>query len=117
MRIYCPFKPKKPYRKVIEELSKRAEVEIIFARKIDREKIKEKIALLDPGGEEITQQTIEKIVKEGASFVVGGPDGIDMEADYRLSLGKYILNHQITLIVLLDLLFRAKNRNHPYCRH
>jgi 23S rRNA (pseudouridine1915-N3)-methyltransferase len=40
-------------------------------------------------------------------FVIGGPKGIDMEADERLSLGPMTLPHQLARVVLLEQLFRA----------
>jgi 23S rRNA (pseudouridine1915-N3)-methyltransferase len=40
-------------------------------------------------------------------FVIGGPKGIDMEADERLSLGSMTLPHQLARVVLLEQLYRA----------
>ena len=40
-------------------------------------------------------------------FVVGGPKGIDLEADERLSLGPMTLPHQLARVVLLEQLYRA----------
>jgi 23S rRNA (pseudouridine1915-N3)-methyltransferase len=40
-------------------------------------------------------------------FVVGGPKGIDLEADERLSLGPMTLQHQLARVVLLEQLYRA----------
>jgi 23S rRNA (pseudouridine1915-N3)-methyltransferase len=40
-------------------------------------------------------------------FVIGGPKGIDLEADERLSLGPMTLPHQLARVVLLEQLFRA----------
>jgi 23S rRNA (pseudouridine1915-N3)-methyltransferase len=40
-------------------------------------------------------------------FVIGGPKGIDMEADERLSLGPMTLPHQLARVVLLEQLYRA----------
>jgi 23S rRNA (pseudouridine1915-N3)-methyltransferase len=40
-------------------------------------------------------------------FAVGGPRGLDMTADHRLSLGSITLPHQLARVVLLEQLFRA----------
>ena len=40
-------------------------------------------------------------------FVVGGPKGIELEADERLSLGPMTLPHQLARVVLLEQLYRA----------
>jgi 23S rRNA (pseudouridine1915-N3)-methyltransferase len=40
-------------------------------------------------------------------FVVGGPKGLDLEADMRLSLGPLTLPHQLARVVLLEQLYRA----------
>ena len=41
------------------------------------------------------------------TFVIGGPKGLDLQADLRLSLGPMTLPHQLARIVLLEQLFRA----------
>jgi 23S rRNA (pseudouridine1915-N3)-methyltransferase len=40
-------------------------------------------------------------------FVIGGPKGIDIETDERLSLGPMTLPHQLARVVLLEQLYRA----------
>jgi 23S rRNA (pseudouridine1915-N3)-methyltransferase len=40
-------------------------------------------------------------------FVIGGPKGIDLDADERLSLGPMTLPHQLARVVLLEQLYRA----------
>ena len=40
-------------------------------------------------------------------FIVGGPTGLELEADMRLSLGPMTLPHQLARVVLLEQLFRA----------
>jgi 23S rRNA (pseudouridine1915-N3)-methyltransferase len=40
-------------------------------------------------------------------FVIGGPRGLDIEADERLSLGPMTLPHQLARVVLLEQLYRA----------
>ena len=41
------------------------------------------------------------------TFVIGGPKGLDLSADMRLSLGPMTLPHQLARIVLLEQLYRA----------
>jgi 23S rRNA (pseudouridine1915-N3)-methyltransferase len=40
-------------------------------------------------------------------FVVGGPKGLDLQADMRLSLGPMTLPHQLARVVLLEQIYRA----------
>jgi 23S rRNA (pseudouridine1915-N3)-methyltransferase len=40
-------------------------------------------------------------------FVIGGPRGLELEADTRLSLGPMTLPHQLAGVVLLEQLYRA----------
>jgi 23S rRNA (pseudouridine1915-N3)-methyltransferase len=40
-------------------------------------------------------------------FVIGGPKGLDLEVDMRLSLGSMTLPHQLARVVLLEQLYRA----------
>jgi 23S rRNA (pseudouridine1915-N3)-methyltransferase len=40
-------------------------------------------------------------------FVVGGPRGLELEADMRLSLGPMTLPHQLARVVLLEQLYRG----------
>jgi 23S rRNA (pseudouridine1915-N3)-methyltransferase len=40
-------------------------------------------------------------------FVIGGPKGLDVPADMRLSLGPMTLPHQLARVVLLEQLYRA----------
>jgi 23S rRNA (pseudouridine1915-N3)-methyltransferase len=40
-------------------------------------------------------------------FVIGGPKGLDLQADMRLSLGPLTLPHQLARVVLLEQLYRA----------
>jgi 23S rRNA (pseudouridine1915-N3)-methyltransferase len=40
-------------------------------------------------------------------FVVGGPHGLELEADMRLSLGPMTLPHQLARVVLLEQLYRG----------
>ena len=40
-------------------------------------------------------------------FVVGGPRGLDLRADMRLSFGPMTLPHQLARVVLLEQIYRA----------
>ena len=40
-------------------------------------------------------------------FVIGGPKGLELEADERMSLGPMTLPHQLARVVLLEQLYRA----------
>jgi 23S rRNA (pseudouridine1915-N3)-methyltransferase len=40
-------------------------------------------------------------------FVVGGPKGLELRADMRLSLGPMTLPHQLARVVLLEQIYRA----------
>jgi 23S rRNA (pseudouridine1915-N3)-methyltransferase len=40
-------------------------------------------------------------------FVIGGPKGLELEADMRLSLGPMTLPHQLARVVLLEQIYRA----------
>jgi 23S rRNA (pseudouridine1915-N3)-methyltransferase len=40
-------------------------------------------------------------------FVVGGPKGLELHADARLSLGPMTLPHQLARVVLLEQIYRA----------
>jgi 23S rRNA (pseudouridine1915-N3)-methyltransferase len=41
------------------------------------------------------------------TFVIGGPKGLELKADMRLSLGPMTLPHQLARVVLLEQLYRA----------
>jgi 23S rRNA (pseudouridine1915-N3)-methyltransferase len=40
-------------------------------------------------------------------FVIGGPKGLELDVDMRLSLGSMTLPHQLSRVVLLEQLYRA----------
>ena len=52
---------------------------------------------------------LEERRREGRdlSFVIGGPKGLELQADHRLSLGPMTLPHQLARVVLLEQIFRA----------
>ncbi|MBR9689662.1 MAG: 23S rRNA (pseudouridine(1915)-N(3))-methyltransferase RlmH [Candidatus Altiarchaeota archaeon] len=110
--IICPSKPKEPYKAVILELSNRAREEVVFTKRFDEKNV----LVLSEEGEPLTVDLLRALISKNPVFVVGGPDGTEVTGR-KLSLGPYTLNHQIAIIVLLELMFRAKNPNHPYNKH
>ena len=40
-------------------------------------------------------------------FVIGGPKGLELQADMRLSLGPMTLPHQLARVMLLEQIYRA----------
>jgi 23S rRNA (pseudouridine1915-N3)-methyltransferase len=40
-------------------------------------------------------------------FIIGGPTGLELEADVRISLGPMTLPHQLARIVLLEQIYRG----------
>jgi 23S rRNA (pseudouridine1915-N3)-methyltransferase len=69
--------------------------------------------LLSSEGDTFTSEQfaawLEERRREGRdlSFVIGGPKGLDLQADHRLSLGPMTLPHQLARVVLLEQIFRA----------
>jgi 23S rRNA (pseudouridine1915-N3)-methyltransferase len=69
--------------------------------------------LLSGDGKELTSEEFSEWLEErrrngrDLCFVIGGPKGIDLDADERLSLGPMTLPHQLARVVLLEQLYRA----------
>jgi 23S rRNA (pseudouridine1915-N3)-methyltransferase len=69
--------------------------------------------LLASNGREMTSEQfsewLEQRRRDGRDvcFVIGGPKGLELEADMRLSLGPMTLPHQLARVVLLEQLYRA----------
>ena len=69
--------------------------------------------LLASDGKSLTSEEFSEWLEErrrngrDLCFVIGGPKGIDLEADERLSLGPMTLPHQLARVVLLEQLYRA----------
>jgi 23S rRNA (pseudouridine1915-N3)-methyltransferase len=55
--------------------------------------------------------TVRELDAREVSFVIGGPDGLPQEirdsADYRWSLSRLTLPHDLAMVVTLEALFRA----------
>jgi 23S rRNA (pseudouridine1915-N3)-methyltransferase len=75
------------------------------------------------GSERFRERVVRWREQNGATFVVGGPDGLDPapfpRAAETLSLGPMTLPHELALVVLLEQLYRAlaAESGHPYARH
>lgn len=77
-------------------------------------------------GEELSSPRLANLLKERelasreVSFIVGGPEGLPTEViknlDYRWSLGKLTLPHDLAMVVTLEALYRAStiNAGQPY---
>jgi 23S rRNA (pseudouridine1915-N3)-methyltransferase len=69
--------------------------------------------LLSSDGERLDSERLsgwlEEHRREGRDlcFVIGGPKGLELQADMRLSLGPMTLPHQLARVVLLEQIFRA----------
>jgi 23S rRNA (pseudouridine1915-N3)-methyltransferase len=69
--------------------------------------------LLASDGKSLTSEEFSEWLEErrrngrDLCFVIGGPKGLDLEADERLSLGPMTLPHQLARVVLLEQLYRA----------
>ena len=84
---------------------------------------------MDERGDQVTSKDLAaKIARweldrvKGVAFLIGGADGhteeLRKKADWRWSLSKLTLQHELTLIVLLEQLYRARsiNAGSPYHR-
>jgi 23S rRNA (pseudouridine1915-N3)-methyltransferase len=77
-------------------------------------------------GQQLSSPELAKFLENAAlktkaiSFLIGGPEGLSGEvinkADFKWSLGKLTLPHDLAMIVTLEALYRAStiNSNTPY---
>jgi 23S rRNA (pseudouridine1915-N3)-methyltransferase len=114
-RLRPPFQDDvEHYRKM---LAGHAKVDIVEVR--GDEKLPPRIpdraltVLLASDGRELTSEQFSDWLEErrrngrDVCFVIGGPKGLELDADMRLSLGPMTLPHQLARVVLLEQLFRA----------
>jgi 23S rRNA (pseudouridine1915-N3)-methyltransferase len=110
-----------PYQDDVEHYRKmlagHAKVDLVEVR--EDEKVPPRIpdraltVLLASDGQVLTSEEFSDWLEErrrdgrDVCFVIGGPKGLDLEADVRLSLGAMTLPHQLARVVLLEQLYRA----------
>lgn len=110
-----------PYQDDVEHYRKllagRARVELIEVR--EDEKVPPRIperaftVLLASDGRMLDSVEFSKWLEERRQngrdlcFVIGGPKGLELDVDMRLSLGTMTLPHQLSRVVLLEQLYRA----------
>jgi 23S rRNA (pseudouridine1915-N3)-methyltransferase len=91
----------------------------VVARRIPKRAF---VSLLALGGETFDSEAFARWLEErrmsgrDLCFVVGGPAGLELPSDHRLSFGSLTLPHQLAQVVLLEQLFRAHKilANEPY---
>lgn len=98
-------------------LARHARVELVEVRDDEqaRRRIPERsfVSLLDIGGRQYDSVAFSRFIEERRQrgrdlcFVVGGPYGLELDADHRLSFGPMTLPHQLARVVLLEQLYRA----------
>jgi 23S rRNA (pseudouridine1915-N3)-methyltransferase len=110
-----------PYQDDVEHYRKliggHARVELIEVR--EDEKVAPRVperahkVLLTSDGTEMDSVEFSRWLEErrrdgrDVCFLIGGPRGLELEADSRLSLGRMTLPHQLARVVLLEQLYRA----------
>jgi 23S rRNA (pseudouridine1915-N3)-methyltransferase len=112
------------YQRLLARHARVQQIEVREDEQVER-RIPERayVSLLDAGGKAYTSEDFARWLEErrqagrDVCFVVGGPDGTDLErCDHKLSLGAMTLPHQLARVVLLEQLFRAHKilANEPY---
>jgi 23S rRNA (pseudouridine1915-N3)-methyltransferase len=110
-----------PYQDDVEHyrrmLAGRMKVDLVEVR--EDEKVPPRIpdraltVLLASDGRALTSEEFSQWLEErrhdgrDVCFVIGGPKGLELDADMRLSLGPMTLPHQLARVVLLEQLYRA----------
>ena len=107
-------------------LARHARLELIEVREDDAvsRRIPERtfVSLLAVGGETYDSESFARWLEDRRQsgrdlcFVIGGPSGLEVPSDHRLSFGPLTLPHQLAQVVLLEQLFRAHKilANEPY---
>jgi 23S rRNA (pseudouridine1915-N3)-methyltransferase len=110
-----------PYQDDVEHYRKmlagHVKVDLVEVR--EHEKVPPRIpdraltVLLSGDGQALSSEEFSRWLEErrrdgrDVCFVIGGPKGLELEADMRLSLGPMTLPHQLARVVLLEQLYRA----------
>jgi len=93
--------------------------EVSRAKALSRHK---NLIALDERGKDLTTAQFAELLKTEATFVIGGPDGLDeaikREARLLLRLSALTLPHALAQVVLMEQLYRAATllTGHPYHR-
>src|SRR4051794_18939954 len=107
-------------------LARHARLELIEVREDEAvaRRIPERafVSLLASDGETYDSRAFARWLEErrmlgrDVCFVIGGPVGLELASDHRLSFGPLTLPHQLAQVVLLEQLFRAHKilANEPY---
>jgi 23S rRNA (pseudouridine1915-N3)-methyltransferase len=114
-RLRPPFQDDvEHYRKMLAGHAKVEQVEVREDEKVvPRIPDRALTVLLASDGKSLTSEEFSEWLEQrrmggrDLCFVIGGPKGLDLEADERLSLGPMTLPHQLARVVLLEQLFRA----------
>ena len=80
------------------------------------------VSLLAVDGDQLSSEELARWLEDRRQsgrdlcFVIGGPAGLEVPCDHRLSFGRATLPHQLAQVVLLEQLFRAHKilANEPY---
>jgi 23S rRNA (pseudouridine1915-N3)-methyltransferase len=110
-----------PYQDDVEHYRKmlagHAKVELIEVREDEaaQRRIPERalVVLLAGDGDQLDSEGLSRWLEQrrrdgrDVCFVIGGPTGLELEADMRLSLGSMTLPHQLARVVLLEQIYRA----------
>jgi 23S rRNA (pseudouridine1915-N3)-methyltransferase len=110
-----------PYQDDVEHYRKmlagHAKVELVEVRGDEKvpPRIPERahVVLLSSDGQAFSSEEFSEWLEErrlggrDLCFVIGGPRGLELEADTRMSLGPMTLPHQLARVVLLEQLYRA----------
>jgi 23S rRNA (pseudouridine1915-N3)-methyltransferase len=110
-----------PYQDDVEHyrrmLAGHAKVELIEVREDQaaQRRIPDRalVVLLAGDGDQLDSEGLSRWLEQrrrdgrDVCFVIGGPTGLELEADMRLSLGPMTLPHQLARVVLLEQIYRA----------
>lgn len=117
LRLIVVGKPSREYRALIQEYEKRIKIEVLEYKEntsedLLLEKVRGKLILLDIERKLVSSEEIAEMIKEDATFVIGGPEGLSNDfkkmANVRISFGRITLPHQLARLVLTEQIYRGK---------